>query len=106
MKIRGLARAVGLDAPPRLQPSECSVALPDTIFDIVSAAELNRAPEGVGDGRAIFLVNDLQVSCHGQTFRRRARYEREHAGCEFVGNQAVAADIPGPRPDRAGVERR
>src|ERR1700689_1187149 len=61
MKIRGVARAVGLDAPPRLQPPECSVALPDPIFNIVSAAELDRALEGVGDTRAIFLMNDLQI---------------------------------------------
>src|ERR1700678_3382496 len=106
MKIRSLARAVGLDAPPRLQPPECSVALPDPIFDIVSAAEPDRAFEGGGDVRAIFLMNDLQIGCRGQPLRRRVRYDREHAGCEFVGNQAVAGDIPGPGPDRAGCERR
>src|ERR1700683_903635 len=100
MKIRSVRGTIGLDPPPRLQPPECSVALPHPIFDIVSTAELDRAFEGVGDVRAIFLMNDLQIGCRGQPFRGRARWYREHAGCEFVTNQAVAGDIPGPGPDR------
>src|SRR5882762_3488105 len=102
MKTHRGARRVALDPPPRLQPEEFSLFLPDPILDIVASAGLDRPGEALGDCRPVLLYNGLKIGGRGQAFGRCVRLDGERPGGEGVCDQTVVAEVPGPRPDRTG----